>query len=75
MKWGTSKGFQFDKNDMTVVVKNALLVGLATAVTYLAENVGKIDLGASNALIIPVVVVALNSLARWLSDFTKGTKE
>lgn len=74
MKWGTSKALSVDKNDIIVVVKNALLVGLAAAVTYAAEYFGKLDLGASNAVVIPVVVVALSSLSRWLTDFTKEKK-
>lgn len=74
MKWGTSKGFTFDYNDMLAIVKNALLVGAAAAVTFLAESLAKIDMGASNVFIIPVVAVALNSLSRWLKDYTKDTK-
>lgn len=71
MKWGTSKGFSFDKNDLTVVFKNAILVGAAAAVTFLAENIAKLDLGQSTALVIPIVAVVLNSLSRWLKDYTK----
>lgn len=74
MKWGTSKSLVIDKNDIIAVVKNALLVGLAAAVTYAAEYFGKLDLGASNTVVIPMVVVALSSLSRWLTDFTKEKK-
>jgi len=74
MKWGTSKGFTLDYNDLLTVVKNAVLVGAAAAVTFLAESLAKIDMGTSNAFIIPVVAVALNSLSRWLKDYTKDTK-
>jgi hypothetical protein len=74
MKWGTSKSFSFDYNDILAVVKNALLVGAAAAVTFLAESIAKIDMGASNVFISPVVAVALNSLSRWLKDYTKTAK-
>lgn len=74
MKWGTSKGFQFDKNDLWAVVANAALVGLAAAATFAAESLANIDLGAKVAVVIPIVVVALNSFARWASDYTKVKK-
>ena len=70
MQWGTSKGFSFDKNDLIVVLKNALLVGAAAGVTFLAENLAKLDLGQSTALVIPIVAVVLNTLSRWLKDYT-----
>jgi hypothetical protein len=71
MKFGTSKGLSFDKNDMIVIVKNAVLVGAAAAVTFLAENLAKVDFGQSTALIIPIVAVVLNTVSRWLKDYTK----
>lgn len=74
MKWGTSKGFQFDKNDLWAVVANAALVGLAAAATFAAESLANIDLGAKVAVVIPIVVVALNSFSRWVSDYTKVKK-
>lgn len=74
MKWGTSKGFQFDKNDLWAVVANAALVGLAAAATFAAESLANVDLGAKVAVVIPIVVVALNSFARWASDYTKVKK-
>lgn len=74
MKWGTSKGFQFDKNDLWAVVANAALIGLAAAATFAAESLANIDLGAKVAVVIPIVVVALNSFARWASDYTKVKK-
>lgn len=71
MKFGTSKGLSFDKNDMIVIVKNAVLVGAAAAVTFLAENLAKVDFGQSTALVIPIVAVVLNTVSRWLKDYTK----
>lgn len=71
MKFGTSKGLSFDKNDMIVIVKNAVLVGTAAAVTFLAENLAKVDFGQNTALIIPIVAVVLNTVSRWLKDYTK----
>ena len=71
MKWGTSKGFSFDKNDLWAVFANAALVGFAAAATFAAETLASVDLGSKVAVVIPIVVVALNSFARWASDYTK----
>jgi hypothetical protein len=67
----TSKSFSMDMNDIMSVGKNALLVGLAAVLTYVGENVTKIDLGSMSALLVPVVVVVLNSMIKWAKDNTK----
>lgn len=58
-------------NDVMSVGKNALLVGLAAVLTYVGENLGKVDLGSMSALVVPVVAVVLNSLIKWARDNTK----
>jgi hypothetical protein len=70
MQWGTSKSFSFDKNDLTAVLTNALIVGVAAAITFIGENLAKLDLGQSTALIIPIVAVVLNTVSRWLKNYT-----
>ena len=60
-----------DVNDVISVGKNALLVGLAAVLTYVGENISDIDLGAASALVVPVVVVAVNTLVSWIKDNTK----
>jgi len=67
----TSKSFTMDVNDVISVGKNALLVGLAAVLTYVGENISDIDLGAASALVVPVVVVAVNTLVSWIKDNTK----
>jgi len=67
----TSKSFTMDMNDLVSVGKNALLVGLAAVLTYVGENITKIDLGAASALVVPVVVVMVNTLVSWIKDNTK----
>lgn len=66
-----SSAFALNTSDLVAVGKNALLVGVAAMLTYLGENVTKIDLGAMSALIVPVVVVAINTAVRWVRDNTK----
>jgi hypothetical protein len=70
MQWGTSKSLSFDKNDLTAVLTNALIVGAAAAITFIGENLAKLDLGQSTALVIPIVAVVLNTVSRWLKNYT-----
>jgi hypothetical protein len=67
----TSKAYSMDMNDVMSVGKNALLVGLAAVLTYVGENLTKLDLGSMSALVVPVVVVVLNSAIKWAKDNTK----
>jgi hypothetical protein len=70
MQCGTSKSLSFDKNDLTAVLTNALIVGAAAAITFIGENLAKLDLGQSTALVIPIVAVVLNTVSRWLKNYT-----
>jgi hypothetical protein len=63
--------FALNTTDLIVIGKNALLVGAAAVLTYVGENITKIDLGAASALVVPVVVVLINTLTKWVKDNTK----
>ena len=67
----TSDKFEFDKNDLMAVVKNAALVGVAAALTYVGESVTKVDLGTMGPLLVPVVTLALDSLVKWVRNNVK----
>jgi hypothetical protein len=66
-----SVAFTLNTTDLISVGKNALLVGLAAVLTYVGENIASVDLGAASALVVPVVVVAINTLTKWVKDNTK----
>lgn len=66
----TSKAFSMDLNDVVNVGKNALLVGVAAVLTYVGENIADLDLGSASALVVPVVLVVVNSLVNWIKDHT-----
>lgn len=68
---GTSEFLKFDINDALNVVKHAALVGVSAALVALSETITKVDLGVYGPLIVPVVSAGLNTLIRWLSDYTK----
>ena len=67
----TSKSFSMDLNDVINIGKNALLVGAAAVLTYVGENITKVDLGAASALVVPVIVIIVNTLVNWIKDNTK----
>ena len=67
----TSKSYQLDKNDVIALVKNAVLVGLAAVLTYVGENLVKLDLGPSIALFVPVVAMVLDSAVKWAKNNVK----
>lgn len=67
----SSKAFALSTYDLVSVGKNALLVGLAAVLTYVGENLTKIDLGNMSALIVPVVAVVINTVIKWARDNTK----
>lgn len=66
-----SKSFALNTNDLVKVGKNALLVGLAAVLTYVGENMTKVDLGTAGVMLVPVVAVVIDSLVKWVKDNTK----
>ena len=67
----TSRSYQLDKNDVIALVKNAVLVGLAAVLTYVGQNVTKLDLGPSVALFVPVIAMMLDSAVKWVKNNVK----
>ncbi len=66
-----SKAFSLNLNDLVALGKNALLVAGAAGLTYVVNNLAHLDLGAGGALLVPIVVVALDSAIKWMKDNTK----
>tara|TARA_Y100001938_G_C8065392_1_gene419847 strand:- start:817 stop:1032 length:216 start_codon:yes stop_codon:yes gene_type:complete len=63
-----SKKFTLNWADLAKIGKNALLVGSAAALTYVAGNLDQIDLGSLGALFVPIVAVGLDTAIKWLKD-------
>ena len=70
-----SEAFSLNTSDLVSVGKTAVLVGLAAVLTYLGDNIGKLDLGSYSALVVPIVVVAINTATRWVKDNTLEAKK
>lgn len=63
-----SKAFSLNINDAIALAKGALLVGAAAVLTFVAENIAKIDLGPNGVLIVPVISVVLDAAIKWLRN-------
>jgi hypothetical protein len=66
-----SKKFKLDIADLWGVGKGALLVGGAAALTYVAQNLGQLDLGTYGPLVVPIIAVGLDTAIKWLKDNSK----
>lgn len=64
----TSKSFELNTKDLLVLGKGALIVGAAAVLTYVAENLTKVDLGANGIFIVPIVTVMIDAAVKWLKD-------
>jgi hypothetical protein len=61
-----SKRFSVNRKDLTVLGKNAALVGLAASLTYIGSNVMDIDMGENSLLAIPVISFIIETCIKWL---------
>lgn len=66
-----SKAFTLNAADLVALGKNAALVGVAAGLTYVVQNIGTVDLGAAGPLVVPILVVGLDTAIKWLKDNTK----
>ena len=63
-----SKKFTLNMIDVTRISKNAALVAIAAALTYVAGNLDQIDLGSVGTLLVPIIAVGLDTAIKWLKD-------
>ena len=67
-----SKKFTLNMIDVTRISKNAALVAIAAALTYVAGNLDQIDLGSVGTLLVPIIAVGLDTAIKWLKDNKDG---
>lgn len=65
-----SQKFSLNVNDLTGLVRNAVLVGTGAVLTYVIENINSVDWGTTGVLLVPVVTVLLDAVVKWI----KGPK-
>lgn len=63
-----SKAYSLNITDLVNLGKNAALVGVAAGLTFLVQNIGNVDLGSTGTLLVPIVVVGIDTLIKWIKD-------
>lgn len=66
-----SKPFKFDADDAVNIMKTAVLVGAAGAITYIIDNIGHLDLGSLTTVVVPIATVGLQAVLKFLKDNQK----
>jgi hypothetical protein len=75
VQFKVSKNFTFNTQDLVVVLKNAALVGAAAAITAVVDSLGKIEMGESMVVVIPIVTMVLNTVVKYLTSSIYQAKE
>jgi|TARA_B110000902_G_C13919167_1_gene441368 hypothetical protein len=68
----SSKKFTLNLADFAKIGRNAIFVGSAAALTYIAQNVGEIDMGTMGALFVPIIAAGLDTAIKWLKSNEKN---
>ncbi len=66
----TSKRFQLNSIDWAKIGKGLLIVLAGSALTYLTELIGKINLGEWTPLVVTGWSLLVNIIRKWLTDHT-----
>ena len=65
-----SKKFSLDVSDIGKLGRNAVLVGISAALTYVASNLADLDIGTLGPLLVPIISTVLDSAITWIKDNT-----
>ncbi len=60
-----SKKFSLDATDIGKLGRNAILVAVSAALTYVASHIGDLDLGTIGPLVVPIISTVLDSAITW----------
>lgn len=63
-----SKRFSVNWKDLTVLSKNAALVGLAASLAYMGAHISDVDMGESGMLAVPVIAILIDTCIKWLKS-------
>ena len=70
-----SKAFSLNWIDVKNLGKNAGLVGIAAALTYVGQNLGGLDLGASGIVAVPILAILIDAVVKWSNNNVKDTPD
>lgn len=65
-----SKKFSLDIADISKLGRNAILVAISAGLTYVASNIGDLDIGTLGPLLVPIISTVLDSAITWIKDNT-----
>ena len=63
-----SPKFNLNSADIYNLAKNPALVAAAAGLTYVAQNLGNLELGSLGVLVVPVISTAIQSMITWIRD-------
>tara|TARA_Y100001973_G_C5144906_1_gene304915 strand:- start:322 stop:537 length:216 start_codon:yes stop_codon:yes gene_type:complete len=63
-----SPKYNLNSVDIYNLSKNAALVAVAAGLTYVAQNLGNLELGELGVLVVPVISTAIQSMITWIRD-------
>ena len=63
-----SKAFSLNWTDLRNLGKNAGLVGVAAALTYIGQNMASLDLGSSGIVAVPIVAILIDAAVKWANN-------
>ena len=70
-----SKAFSLNWIDVKNLGKNAGLVGIAAALTYVGQNLGWLDLGASGIVAVPILAILIDAVVKWSNNKVNDTPD
>ena len=67
--------FSLNKDDLFRVLKNAALVGVAAALTFVGANLGDIEMGENLLIALPLVTMAIQTAIKFVQDLSKDDED
>ena len=65
-----SQKFSLDASDIGKLGRNAVLVGVSAALTYVASNLADLDIGTLGPILVPIISTVLDAAITWIKDNT-----
>ena len=63
-----SPKFNLNSADIYNLAQPAAVVAAAAGLTYVAQNLGNLELGSLGVLVVPVISTAIQSMITWIRD-------
>lgn len=54
---------------------NGLIVVISAALSYMVDNIAKLDFGSLTTILVPIIAMILKYIQKWIAEFTKKEVE